>query len=219
MTPTAFVSELDARNREHLRRIDALRDPACALPDRVEVIRRLKLALRQELEAAEIAALWLPNTPEVDVKLVLGQLCGDETKHYRLIAYRLQDLGEDVAAYDPLAEGRSRLYGFFAGLTDTVERVAAAHFTRESVGHVRNEQFIEFCEAAGDAETARMYRESIQPDEWAHAAMGRALLERYAVTEDAQARAAAASEKLLQMAEGFVEMLIRTQKMSNAPGC
>ncbi|MBM3465760.1 MAG: DUF455 family protein, partial [Armatimonadetes bacterium] len=142
-----------------------------------------------------------------------------EARHYSAIARRLEQLGEDASAINPFAEGRSKLYEFFAGLTDPVARVAAAQFTREAIGHIRNEQFIAYCETAGDAETARLYREEIQPDEWAHVQAGRALLEKYAQTEEQQARARAASEKLLAMAEGFVEMLIRTQKMSNAPGC
>lgn len=184
-----------------------------------EMVRRLRLALRQELEASEIAALWMPSTQALDVKLALARMCGDEAKHYELIAKRLHALGDDVSSVDPFAAGRSGFYDFLAALTDDVERVAAACFTREAIGHVRNEQFIEYCEKAGDEETARMYREQIQPDEWNHTMHGRALLEKYATTPQTQEKARAAARRTLQLAEGAVDAIVHKQKMSCAPGC
>lgn len=219
MDSKTFLAELDRERQEHLDKIDALRDPACAVASAEEVVRRLRLALRQELEAAELAALWMPSTPQIDIKLSLGRMCGDETKHYRLIAGRLRALGEDVSQHDPQAQGRTKFFDFLAAIEDPVERVAAAGFTREAIGHLRNEQFIAYCESAGDAETARLYREEIQPDEWAHAELGRALLKKYATSAETQERARAVAVKVLTLAEGAVEALIKGQKMSSAPGC
>ncbi|HEY3998899.1 MAG TPA: ferritin-like domain-containing protein [Candidatus Xenobia bacterium] len=217
MEAKPFVEQLHNTLMEALRRLDEIRGeegPATG----AEVIRRLKLALRQELEAAEIAAVWLPSSEAVEVKLSLARLCGDEGRHYRLIARRLGELGEDVSDYNPLAQGRSKLYDFFAGLADPVERIAAAQFTREAIGHLRNEQFIAFCQQAGDAETARLYREEIQPDEAFHAQNGRALLEKYAVGAEVQGRARAAAERTLAMAEGVLQTMA-AQHMGRAPGC
>lgn len=218
----SFIDELQRENLEHLARIDAIRDPetaaaAAAAPG--EMIRRLRLALRQELEAAEIAALWLPTCEPVDIKLALARMCGDEARHYALIAARLRALGDDVSELDPFAGGRSGFYTWLAGLDDPVARVAAACFTREAIGHIRNEQFIAWAEQAGDAETARMYREEIQPDEWAHVESGRRLLERHAITPEAQQRAREAARKTLALAEGAVGAIVNTQKMACAPGC
>jgi hypothetical protein len=218
-TPTAFIEELERENRAHLARIDAVRDETAMKADRPEVIRRLRLALRQEMEAAEIAALWLPTAQHVEVKLALARMCGDEAAHYRRIVERLAGLGENVAELDPFAEGRSGFYTFLAALSEDVERVAAACFTREAIGHLRNEQFIEFAERAGDPDTAAMYREHIQPDEWSHVLAGRALLERFAVGPAAQEKARAAARRTLELAEGAVEAIVHKQGMSCAPGC
>lgn len=218
----SFIESLERENLEHLARIDAIRDAEAAKAAATspgEMVRRLRLALRHELEAAEIAALWLPTTAPIDIKLALARMCGDEARHYERIVDRLRALGDDVTGLDPFASGRSPFYHFLAGLGDAVERVAAACFTREAIGHLRNEQFIAWAEQAGDTETARMYREHIQPDEWAHVASGRALLERHAVTPEAQERARAAARKTLELAEGAVDAIVHTQKMGCAPGC
>ena len=54
------------------------------------VVNLLKVALKNEIEATESAARWLATTAELDVKLALARQVGDEAKHYRLIADRLQ---------------------------------------------------------------------------------------------------------------------------------
>ena len=215
----ACLASMDEVRTEHLRRIDALRDEAGLCYDQAEVARRLRLALRQELEAAEIAALWMPTTREVDVKLALGRMVGDEVRHYELLLRRLQQLGETVTPQDSLAGGTSRFYAFLAGIDDVIERVAAACYTREAIGHLRNEQFIAFCERAGDHETARMYREQIQPDEWGHVEAGARLL-RLLIRDAAGAeRAQAISRRTLELAEGAVSQLVLAQGLSCAPGC
>lgn len=219
METTTFIEELERENAAHLAKIDAVRDETTLRLEPAEMIRRLRLALRQELEASEIAALWMPSSRHLDIKLSLARMCGDEARHYTLISKRLRALGEDVSAFDPFADGRSKFYDFLASLTDDVERVAAACFTREAIGHMRNEQFIEYCERAGDKETARMYRDEIQPDEWAHVLNGRALLKKYATSEDMQARARDAARRTLALAEGAVDAIVHKQKMSCAPGC
>jgi hypothetical protein len=63
-----------------------------------------------------------------------------------------------------------------------VERVAAGQFTREAIAVVKNRQFIEFCERAGDKATATLYRDIIEPDERYHHELGRSLLLRFATT-------------------------------------
>src|SRR5262244_4560589 len=179
---SSFVHELESYVNERLSSLDLLKEPEIQVADRSEIVQRLKMALKNELEASEIAATWIPSTTEVDVKLALARQVGDEAKHYRLIEEHLQKMGVDLRDFDPGAGGYGPMFQLLAGFKTTVERIGAAQFTRESLALKKNEQFIEFCEAAGDHETARLYREQIQPDEQWHVQLGRSVLERYATT-------------------------------------
>jgi uncharacterized ferritin-like protein (DUF455 family) len=215
----AFVKELDARNQELLRRLA----PEATLKPEVEgdltVVNLLKVALKNEIEATETAARWLATTSELDVKLALARQVGDEAKHYRLVADRLQELGFDVGPFDPLAKGYGPLFQFLDSLRTTVERVAAGQFTREGIAVVKNRQFIEFCEAAGDEATARLYRETIEPDERHHHELGRRLLLRYATTPEAQAAASRAAQRTLELAEELQAVALKSGGIHHAPGC
>src|SRR5829696_1394253 len=155
MTPDAFVVELDRTNREALERLGAAATAGEPAPG-LNVAALLKLALKNEIEASEIAASWMGSSPELDVKLALARQAGDEAKHYRLIEERLAALGVPAGSVDPLAEGYTPLFGYLAGLESTVERVAAGQFTREAIACIRNQAFVDYCESQGDAETARL---------------------------------------------------------------
>jgi uncharacterized ferritin-like protein (DUF455 family) len=161
----------------------------------------------------------MESTPEIDVKLALARQCGDEAKHYRLIAERLAALGDDLADFDPLSSGYSPVFQFLAGLTGTVERLAAGPYTREALALVRNEAFIEYCRAEGDDVTADLYATVIQPDEQHHHELGRRLLERFATDPEAQTRALAAATTVLGIAEEVQEMARMKLGVSRAPGC
>src|SRR5215472_51900 len=102
-----FVQDLEHYVTERLSNLDLLKEPALGAVERPEIVRRLKMALKNELEASEIAAVWMPSTPEIEVKLALARQAGDEAKHYRLIQKRLGELGVDTKGHDPLAAGRS----------------------------------------------------------------------------------------------------------------
>jgi bacterioferritin (cytochrome b1) len=167
----------------------------------IEVVSLLKLALGSEMEASELAGYWMPTTPEIDAKLVFAAQCGDEMRHYQLIADRLAALGEDVSDFDPLAEGKSPLYEYMRGLRTTVERIAAGPFASEAIAEVRNAQFIAYCESVGDRDTARLYREIIQPEEVHHHHLGRQILEKYATTPELQELVATATRSTLAIAD------------------
>src|SRR5262249_28960399 len=143
----------------------------------------------------------------------------DEAKHYRLIADRLEELGFDARAHDPLAKGYGPLFKYLDGLRTTVERVAAGQFTREAIAIVKNRQFIEFCEVAGDETTARLYRDVIEPDERHHHELGRRLLLRYAATPETQAMARRAARRTLELAEELQGAALRAGGIHHAPGC
>ncbi len=184
---------------------------------RVDVITLLKLALKSELEASELAGFWMPTTPEVDAKMLLAEQCGDEMRHYNLIAQRLAELGEDLAGFEALAEGYSPLYQYLRGLRTTVERVAAGPFAREAIAKVRNEQFIQFCRSVGDEETARLYEETIQPEEVHHHDLGREILERYCTSPELQSLAAAATRSTLAIADELRTLAEKTTGMHTIP--
>lgn len=184
---------------------------------KVDVVSLLKLALKSEIEASELAGFWLPSTPEVDAKLALAQQCGDEMKHYALISQRLVELGEDLTDFDPLADGHSPLYQYLRGLRTTVERIAAGPFASEAIAEIRNTQFVNFCQAAGDEETARLYAEIIQPEEVHHHHLGRDILAKYAVTPELQELAAAAVRNTLAIADELRNLAGKTTGVYNIP--
>ena len=183
----------------------------------VDVVTLLRLALKSELEASELAGFWMPTTPEVDAKMALALQCGDEMKHYGMISQRLTELGEDLTEFDPLADGHSPLYQYLRGLRTTVERIAAGPFASEAIAQVRNAQFVNFCRSVGDDGTARLYDEVIQPEEAHHHHLGREILEKYATTPEIQELAAAAVRNTLAIADELRNLAAKTTGVHNIP--
>jgi uncharacterized ferritin-like protein (DUF455 family) len=171
------------------------------------------------MEASEEAAIWMAGEPDLELKLGLARQCGDEAKHFRLIADRLRELGADPLRAGPLTRGPSPMFRYLKTLTTPAERLAAGAFAREGLAMVRNAVFADYCESRGDLESARLYREVIGPDEAFHHEMGRRLLPRYAVTAEDQARARQAAARTLQLAGEIQEIARLKQGISSAPGC
>ncbi|HVN63555.1 MAG TPA: ferritin-like domain-containing protein [Candidatus Binataceae bacterium] len=218
MDAREFVRELIEDNESIMRRLapaDSLRaESGGDLSPR----NLLRIALRNEAEAAEIAAIWMPLARDVHLKIALARQSGDEAKHYRLIEDRLRDLG-DVAGFDPLAAGYSPMFKFLAALETDVERVAAGQFTREAIALVKNAQFIELCEKAGDSATALLYRETIQPDEKFHHELGVKFLIQLAADDDSQRLARAARLRTIELAEELQTLAFKKAGLHHAPGC
>ena len=215
----AFVDEMRQYVADKLASLDLLKDEEPGTADRQEVIRRLKVALKNELEAAELAAVWIPSTPEIDVKLALARQAGDEARHYHLIEKHLEAMGVSLTGFEPAAEGYGPMYNLLRGFDSTVERLAGAHFTREALALKKNDQFIEFCERAGAQETADLYRKHIQPDEGWHVDIGHRFLQRYASSEEDQGKARRAVEAVLDLAVKVQRKQFQELKLSHAPGC
>jgi bacterioferritin (cytochrome b1) len=219
VTAEEFVARLDAENQRLLRQLAPDETLRPEVAGDLNVLNLLKVALKNEIEATEIAARWLVTTDDVSVKLAFARQVGDEAKHYRMIAERLRSLGFDPVAFDPLAKGYGPLFTYLTTLGTTVERVAAGQFTREAIAVVKNRQFIEFCEHAGDRETATMYRDVIEPDERYHHELGRSLLLRLATTPEAQAVASVAARRTLALAEELQQAALSIAGIHHAPGC
>jgi uncharacterized ferritin-like protein (DUF455 family) len=151
--------------------------------------------------------------------MAFARQAGDEAKHYRMISERLRELGFAATTFNPLAKGYGPLFNYLDTLKSTVERVAAGQFTREAIAVVKNRQFIEFCERAGDKVTATLYRDVIEPDERFHHELGRTLLLRAATTVEAQELARQAAAKTLALAEELQAAALKTAGIHHAPGC
>jgi uncharacterized ferritin-like protein (DUF455 family) len=177
----------------------------------------LQLALANEISVSEMAAAWMPSTPEVDVKIALARQAGDEARHFELVADRLVALGFELAGFQP--PGANPLSDYLRGLSTTVERVAAGLFTLESIAYEVNENFMAFCGRRGDAETVRIYREYIQPDELRHHKLVRQLLAKYAREPESQQRAKEAVGRVLEIATAARAQAAARMGTACFPGC
>ena len=216
---TIFLANIDREIECAVSELDSIKGTVSDCMSEDELIRRLKIALKNELEASELAALWISTTPELDIKLSLARQAGDEARHYSLIADHLRNFVVDLDEFNPLGDGYSPMFNLLSGLTTTVERTAAALLTRESLALKKNEHFIEFCDAFGAVSTAALYRERIQPDEEWHVHSGRKFLSRYAVTPEDHEAALKASKAVLQLAVTIQKKQVYEMNLSHAPGC
>ncbi len=213
MDGTAFVAELEVTKAERLAPIVA----AGRASQTGDAKQLLQVALANEISVSELAAAWMPSTPELDVKLAFARQAGDEAGHFQLVADRLTALGFDVATFQMPAE--NPLFQYLRALSSTVERIAAGLFALEAIAYGVNENFMAFCEARGDHETVRIYREYIQPDERAHQQLGQRLLAKYATTPELQRAATEVVVKVLEIAAASRARAAERLGTACLPGC
>jgi uncharacterized ferritin-like protein (DUF455 family) len=214
----AFVEQLEAWKTEQLAPIlgagrTSLQDAGAAPGDATQL---LQIALANEINVSELAAAWMPSTRELDVKLAFARQVGDEASHFQLVADRLAALGVDTAAFAP---SDNPLFHYLRGLTTTVERIAAGLVTLESIAYGVNENFMALCAQRGDAETVRIYREYIQPDEQAHQRMGQRLLAKYATTPALEQTARDTVARLIEIARTTRAAAAARLGTAAFPGC
>ncbi|HEY6418900.1 MAG TPA: ferritin-like domain-containing protein [Candidatus Binataceae bacterium] len=219
MDAAAFVNELISDNQSILRRLAPAASLIAESGGDLSPRKLLRIALKNEIEASEIAALWMHSARDTQLKLALARQAGDEAKHYRLIEERLHELGDNLDGFDPLEAGTSPLFQYLSALETDVERVAAGQFTREAIAVVKNAQFIELCERSCDHETARLYRDVIQPDEQFHHELGLKFLALLATGDEAQKLARAARMRTIELAEELQTLAFTRNKIHHAPGC
>ncbi len=215
----SFIENIQQQVSTTLKKLDEIPVLDSTQPPKVGVTELLKMALKNEIEASQLAALWLPSTPELDVKLGLARQCGDEAKHYRLIEKRLLELGVNLEGFSPLASGYSPLYQWLITLETTIERIAAGPFAREAIAIKRNAQLIAVLDAMGDKVSADIYRQQIQPDEEWHHNFGLNMLEKYATTTETQERAKLAITKTLELADELRTTVMAKSGACVVPGC
>ncbi len=217
MNADAFLQELDAFKAERLSPIVGAGQTSLLGPASGDAKAMLQVALANEISVCELAAAWTPSTPEVDVKIALARQAGDEAGHFQLVADRLVALGFDLESFRP--PGPNPLFDYLRGLSTTVERVAAGLFTLESMAYAVNENFMAFCSQRGDAQTVRIYRKYIQPDEQRHHRLGRQLLAKYATEPGSQVRAKEVVEKVLEIAMAARAQAAARLGAACLPGC
>lgn len=217
MDDSGWVVELEAFKAERLLPIIGAGRTSLADGASGESKPMLQVALANEIGVSELAAAWMPSTPEVDVKLAFARQSGDEAGHFQLVAERLTALGFDVGEFQMPAQ--SPLFEYLRGLSTTVERIAAGLFTLESLAYSVNENFMTFCQRRGDGETVRIYREYIQPDERAHELLGRRLLKKYADTPERERAAREAVGRVLDIAASARAKAAARLGSACFPGC
>jgi hypothetical protein len=217
MDATAFLQELDAFEAERLSPIIGAGQTSLVGGASGDAEKMLQVALVNEISVSELAAAWMPSAPEVDVKIALARQAGDEAGHFQLVADRLAALGFELAGFRPPAA--NPLFDYLRGLSTTVERLAAGLFVLESIAYSVNENFMAYCHQRGDAETVRIYREYIQPDELRHHKLGRQLLAKYATEPQSQQRAKEVVGRVLEIATVARAQAAARMGTACLPGC
>jgi hypothetical protein len=217
MEPTAFVRDLEAFKAERLAPIIGAGRTSLDGAPAGDPKALLQVALVNEISVSELAAVWIPTTPEVDVKIAFARQAGDEAGHFQLVAQRLTALGLDVEAFAPPPD--NALFAYLKQLRGTVPRIAGGLFTLESLAYNVNENFMAYCAQRGDEETVRIYREYIQPDERAHQQLGQQLLAKYATTPELQAAARETVSKVLEIATAARAQAAAKLGTACFPGC
>lgn len=169
--------------------------------------------------------MTLISEDHVDLKHLLGSQIVDEMRHSATFSERVKALGGDgdLTSYEPTPEDW-KLYYATTGFDDPAEFVtslnccgevilqhtfkkiterrngSAAVFDDVTADLVRREMVDDYDEVPPvvDEETAAVLRENVIPDEGRHVKIGRAILSRFAVTEDVQRRCLEVHQRKLE---------------------
>ena len=199
-----FVTELDAKNQVSIQRvIDAL--STGLTKEGFEVTDVLRMVIKTTIEATEVAALWVTDCDDLEMKLSLAEQCGDGARQCREVSTRLDALGQ--GAFDPRAGGYSKLFAFLRSLQTQEERASAGYVTGKALSIARLEALGAFCAGKGDDESARLLSTEFVEEDRRYYDEGRRMLIAAAATEESQARARRAAYRTLELAGETVEPL------------
>jgi hypothetical protein len=192
-----FVSDFHAKNQASLERhLEAFR--ASLAKETLDVVDFLRLALKDTIEAAEVAALWFVDCENLGLKIGFAEQCGSAARHHHLISARLAALGAEP--FDPRTGGYSRFFGFLRSLQTPEERSAAGMVTLRTFNLGRLATYADICTQKGDAETAALFREQLAPDESRVFDAGWKALLAASTTEESQARGRRAAFRIVELA-------------------
>jgi len=150
---------------------------------RAELVEWLKFQAWYELEAAGFIGSWLDDVKEPEALLGLARQVADEARHYTLFRRHLESFGGTLEGWVPEPEWVAWVSKFYRAGNDTLERIAAHNIA----GELGAMQAFETLMPRVPEATRRLLRK-VMPDERFHVALGRVVVQRYAVTADAQAR-------------------------------
>jgi hypothetical protein len=193
----SYVTDLESKHLESFRQLVAAYMSVLA-KESFQVTDVLKLEIRAVIESIEVAALWLPDSDELPMKIALADRCGNCARDFQLLGERLEALGVPLASFDPRHGGYSKLFAFFRSLQTTEERAAAGFVTVGSLTATRLESVAAWCDEKGDPDTAALYRRLIE-DERRHMREGRELLLEVATSEESQARARRSAYRTIEI--------------------
>jgi hypothetical protein len=199
-----FVSELDAKNQLSIQRVVAALGEGLS-KEGVEVADTLRMALKGAIELAEVAALWVTDCDDLEMKLSLAEQCGDGARQCRRLSARLAALG--VVGYDPRDGGYSKLFAFLRSLQTPEERASAGYVAGKALSMARLTALGAFCQGKGDAESAHMMSQEILEEERQYYEQGKRMLIAVTTTEESQARARRSAYRTLELAGETVEPL------------
>ena len=195
---STYVSELESKHQDSFRQLVAA-FIAGVNKESFSVTDVLKLETRAVVEAIEVAALWLPDSEELEMKMALASRAGECARHYGLLGDRLAALGVPPGSYDARYGGYSKLFAFFRSLQTTEERAAAGFLTLGGINLLRFAALAQWCEERGDAETAALYRGPLGEDEQRHVNEGRKMLVTVVASEESQARARRTTYRTIEL--------------------
>jgi len=149
-----------------------------------QLIEFLQFQAYYERRAAEFIASWLPDTPELDIFVLLAQQVEDEAIHHQLHMKSLAKFGiHTLDDYEIEPEWAEWIDQWYPSGDDTIERVAAHNVTGE-LGALKS-----FEEAYDRVPPfVRETFDRIMPDEKFHMGLGRQVINKYCVTEEQQQR-------------------------------
>lgn len=191
-----FITDFHAKNQASLERhLAAFR--AALSKETLEIVDFLRLAMKDCIEAAEVAALWFADCDDLAMKVGFAEQCGSAARHYRLIAGRIAALGGET--FDPRSGGYSRFFGFLRSLQTPEERAAAGLVTLRTFNIGRLSIFADLCDERQDGETAAIFRDQIAADERRVFETGWRTLITNAATEESQARGRRAAFRIVEL--------------------
>jgi hypothetical protein len=152
-----------------------------------------------------VAALWVSDCDDLEMKLSLAEQCGDGARQCRRLAARLADLG--VTGYDPRAGGYSKLFAFLRSLQTAEERAAAGFVTGKALSMARLAALASFCAEKGDSDTAHLLGQELLEAERRYYEEGKSALFSSAGNEESQARARRSAYRTLELAGEMAEPL------------
>ncbi len=186
MNGEAFARAMLARVQEFCRGYETCMPAYSYVPLETDQqrIRVMQSRLCNEVRAAEVFGAWLKTTPELEVKMALGEAIAEEMAHARLLADRIRERDADPYAYLPVP-GQIAMFNAFEALPVTVERIAAFSLAGEGVAEFMIKQALA---SPSVPDWIKAPYRAISTDEEDHSHFPEEVIARYATTVDVQER-------------------------------